>query len=66
MRILTPIYSPRVLTPVDLDALEANDPELELPTDVCKLSHMDHERPVLFHELISGSSASSSSVENNS
>ena len=66
LRILTPIYSPRVLTPVDLDALEANDPELELPTDVCKLSHIDHERPVLFHELISGSSASSSSVENNS
>ena len=66
LRILTPIYSPRVLTPVDLDALEANDPELELPTDVCKLSHIDHERPVFFHELISGSSASSSSVENNS
>ena len=66
LRILTPIYSPRVLTPVDLNALEANDPELELPTGVCKLSHIDHERPVLFHELISGSSASSSSVENNS
>ena len=66
LRILTPIYSPRVLTPVDIDALEANDPELELPTDVCKLSHIGHERPVLFHELISGSSASSSSVENNS
>ena len=65
LRILTPIYSPRVLTPVDLDALEANDPELELPTDVCKLSHIDHERLVLFHELISGSSASSSSVGNN-
>ena len=66
LRILTPIYSPRVLTPVDLDALEAKDPELELPTDVCKLSHIHHERPVLFHELISGSSVSSSSVENNS
>ena len=66
LRILTPIYSSRVLTPVELDALEANDPELELPTDVCKLSHIDHGRSVLFHELISGSSASSSSVENNS
>ena len=66
LRILTPIHSPRVLTPVDLDALEAKDPELELPTDVCKLSHIVHERPVLFHELISGSSVSSSSVENNS
>ena len=65
LRILTPIHSPEVLTPVDLDALEVKDPELELPTDVCKLSHIDHERPVLFHEFISGSSVSSSSVENN-
>ena len=64
-RILSPIYSPEVLTPVDLDALEIKDTELDLPTDVCKLSHIEHERPVLFHELISGSSASSSSVGNN-
>ena len=42
LRILTPIHSPEVLTPVDLDALEAKDPELELPTDVCKLSCIDH------------------------
>ena len=65
LRILTPIHSPEVLTPVDLDALEVKDPELDLPTDICKLSHIDHERPVLFHELISGSSVSSSSVESN-
>ena len=65
MRILTPIHSPRVLTPVDLDALEVKDPELDLLTDVCKLSHIDHERPVISHELISGSSVSSNSVENN-
>ena len=65
LRILTPIHSPRVLTPVDLDALEVKDPELDLPTDICKLSHIDHERPVIFHELITGSSVSSSSVENN-
>ena len=65
MRILTPIHSPRVLTPVDLDALEVKDPELDLPTDICKLSHIDHERPVIFHELISGSSVSLSSVESN-
>ena len=65
LRILTPIHSPRVLTPVDLDALEVKDPELDLPTDVCKLSHIDHERPVISHELISGSSVSSNSVENN-
>ena len=63
-RILTPIHSPEVLTPVDLNALEIKDAELDLPTDVCKLSHLEHERPVLFHELIPGSSASSSSIEN--
>ena len=65
LRILTPIYPPEVLTPVDLDALEVKDTDLDLPTDVCKLSHIEHERPVLFHALISGSSTSSSSVENN-
>ena len=65
LRILTPIHSPRVLTPIDLDALEVEDTELDLPTDVCRLSCIEHERPVLFHELISGSSASSSSVGNN-
>ena len=66
LKILTPILSPRVLTPIDLDALEVRDTELDLPTDVCKLTRIEPERPVLFHELISGSSASSSSVENNS
>ena len=65
LRILTPIHSPEVLTPVDLDALEVKDADLDLPTDVCKLSHIEHERPVLSHESISGSSASLSSVENN-
>ena len=65
LKILTPIRSPRVLTPIDLDALEVEDTDLDLPTDVCKLSHIEHERPVLFHELISGSSISSSSVGNN-
>ena len=65
LRILTPIHSPKVLTPVDLDALEVKNTELDLPTDVCKLSHIEHERPLLFHELISGSSVSSSSVGNN-
>ena len=54
-----------MLTPIHLDALEIRDSELDLPTDVCKLSHIEYERPVLFHELISGSSASSSSVGNN-
>ena len=66
LKILTPILSPRVLTPIDLDALEVRDTELDFPTDVCKRTQIEPERPVLFHELISGSSASSSSVENNS
>ena len=65
LKILTPILSPRVLTPIDLDALEVKDTELDLPTDVCKLTHIGNERPVLFHELVSGSSVSSSSVGNN-
>ena len=65
LKILTPILSPRVLTPIDLDALEVKDTELDLPTDVCKLTHIEHQRPLLFHELASGSSVSSSSVENN-
>ena len=65
LRILSPIHSPKVLTPVDLDAPEVKDTELDLPTDVCKSSHIEHERPMLFHELVSGSSVSSSSVGNN-
>ena len=65
LKILTPILSPRVLTPIDLDALEVKETELDLPTDVCKLTHIGHGRPVLFHELVSGSSVSSSSVGNN-
>ena len=65
LKILTPILSPRVLTPIDLDVLEVKDTELDLPTDVCKLTHIEHERPVLFHELVSGSSVSSSSAGNN-
>ena len=64
LKILTPILSPRVLTPIDLDALEVKDTELDLPADVCKLTHIGHKRPVLFHELVLGSSVSSSSVGN--
>ena len=63
-KVLTPIHSPEVLTLVDLDALEIRDIELDLSTDVCKLCHIEHERPVFFHELIPGSSASSGSIEN--
>ena len=38
---------------------------MDLPTGICKLSRIEHERPVLFHELISGSSVSSSSIGSN-
>ena len=65
LKILTPILSPRVLTPIDLDVLEVKDTELDLPTDVCKLTHIGHGRPVLSHELVSGSSVSSSSLGDN-
>ena len=65
LEILTPIPSLRVLTPIDLDALEIEDTGLDPPTDICKLSCIEHERPVLFHELVSGSSVSSNSVGNN-
>ena len=65
LKILTPIHSPRVLTPIDLDALEVKDTELGFPTDVCKVTQIEPERPVLFHELVSGSSVGSSSVGNN-
>ena len=65
LKILTPVLSPKVLTPIDLDTLEVKDTELDLPTDVCTLTHIEHERPVLFHELVSGSTVSSSSVGNN-
>ena len=62
---MTPILSPGVLTPVDLDALEVKDTELDLPTDICHLTHIEHERPLLFHELVSGSSVSSRSIGDN-
>ena len=65
LRILTPIQPPEVLTPIDLDAPEVKDSELDLPTDVCELSYIEHERPMLVHELVSGSSISSSSIGNN-
>ena len=45
--------------------MEVKDTDLDLSTDVYKLTHIEHERPVLFHELVSGSSVSSSGVENN-
>ena len=63
-RIPTPIPPPEVLTPIDLDALETEGARLEPTTDIYKVWHIQHEGPVVFHELISGSSSSSSDTEN--
>ena len=63
-RVPTPIPSPGVLTPIDLDALETEGAGSGPTTDICKVCHIQHERPVFFYELISGSSSSSSDTEN--
>ena len=62
-RIPTPIPSPEVLTPIDLDALETEGARFGPTTYIYKVWHIQHERPVVFHELISGSSSSSSDTE---
>ena len=61
--ILVPVDPPRVLTPIDLDELEARKTELKVDTDTCKVCHIQHERPVAFHALILDDSNSSSDAE---
>ena len=56
--------SPRVLTPVDLDAVEAEGPGSEIRTDTCKVCHIQPERPVAFHEFISSETSSASEIGN--
>ena len=56
--------SPRVLTPVDLDAVEAEGPGSEIRTDTCKVCHIQPERPVAFHEFIPSETSSASEIEN--
>ena len=53
----------QVLTLVDLSALEGEPNKPEVTTDTCKVCHIQHERPVVFHEQISNNSSSSSSIE---
>ena len=48
LKVLTPILSPRVLTPIDLDALEAKSTEIGLPTGVCKLTHIETRKASAF------------------
>ena len=62
--IWIPIDSPRILTPIDLDAWEAEKAELGVSTDICKVSYIQPERPVAFHEFIPSGSSSASEVEN--
>ena len=59
-RIPFPIDSP--LTPINLDELEVRKTELKVETDTCKVCHIQHERPVAFHELTLDDSNSSSDV----
>ena len=54
---------PKVLTPVDLNALEVEANESEITTDTCKVCHIQHERLESFHEFIPKSLSKSSSTE---
>ena len=38
--------------------------ESRVSTDTCRVSHIQHERPVAFHEFIPSTSSSASEVEN--
>ena len=60
-RFLVPIGPPEVLTPKDLDIQEV---EPKIRTDISQTCHIRHERPVVFHEVISIGSSSSSSTGN--
>ena len=62
--IWIPLNLPRVLTPVDLDAVEAEGPGSEIRTDTCRVCHIQPERPVAFHEFISSETSSTSEIGN--
>ena len=51
-----------MLSPVDLSALKGEPDKPEVTTDTCRVCHIQHERPVVFHEQISNDSSSSSST----
>ena len=53
----------QVLSPVDLSALRGEPDKPEVVTDTCKVCHLQHERPVVFHEPILVDSSSSSNTE---
>ena len=47
----------KALIPIDLDALEESG--MTVSSDICKVCHVCHERPVVFQELILDESGSS-------
>ena len=63
LKIPKPVPTSEVLPPIDLNALAAEGSKLESITGTCEASHIQHERPVAFHEFIASSSISSSEVE---
>ena len=63
-KIPDPIALPKPLVPIDLDAEGVREAESGILTDVCRVCYIQHERPVVFHELIPGDSDSPSEEEN--
>ena len=49
-KTLVPKNRFQVLSPVDLSALRGETDKPEVFTDTCKVCHLQHERPVVFHE----------------
>ena len=60
-RVLVPIGPPEVSTPEDLDVQEVKP---KVRTDICETCHIQHEKPVVSHEVISSGSSSSSNIGN--
>ena len=63
LQIPKPVPTSEVVPPIDLNTLEAGGSKSEPITATCEVSHIQHERPVAFHEFIPISSSSSSEVE---
>ena len=63
-RIPTPVPTPEVLTLVNLNALETEETKLDPIIGICETGFIQHERPVVFHEIITTNSSSSSDIEN--
>ena len=55
---------PSILTPIDLDAVEAEGSGPEIRTDTCKVCRIQPDGPVAFHEFISSETSSASEIGN--